>query len=400
MRREWRSNIWLLIELVIVSVVLWFILALLCILTSTRDDNPGYDLRDIFMAHIKSVPTNSPLYVERDSTLGNIADRDMLLAQLRADPRVEYVGQGNNALPYNYNFSGQSLSYGDTDTTYAYLGNMRVMTPDVVRAIRLTGLNGETTEELAQCLERGEIIISDFDPAMCDNCAPSRLLGRDVIVGGDSAVVRHVGATAHGMRRNDYEPLFYGVVYTAPNGTDTHGTWPPYVIIRVKPGKSGEFAAAMDTTNLKIGNVYLKSMESIDIMRDRAQLDVNNYIRNYTTGAVFLLVVIFLGFLGSFWFRTSQREAEIAIRMVNGCRRSDILRRFLGEGMVILCAATAIAIPIDINVAPILFGISPTIIAIGIALTFILMALLIAAGIWFPARKAMSINPADALKNQ
>ena len=36
----------------------------------------------------------------------------------------------------------------------------------------------------------------------------------------------------------------------------------------------------------------------------------------------------------------------------------------------------------------------------SMAITFVFMALLTAAGIWMPARKAMKINPAYALKDQ
>lgn len=397
MRREWRSNVWLLVELVIVGAVMGFILTYMCLVASMRDDNPGYDLRDIFMTRTKYVSPNSTLYIERDSTHNDFTDLAMLLARLRADPRVEYVGAGNNALPYNYNFMGQQLSYGDGDTTYTYLGNSRIMSPDVVRALRLEGLNGETTEELAGCLERGELIISDCEPGMSDNCDPTRLRGRDVIVNGDSAVVRRVGATARGLARSDYEKLFYGVIYF-PLGADE---WPREVVIRVKPGKSAEFAASMDTTNLKTGNVYLRSLESIDTMRDRAQLEIDNQTRAFAIGAAFLLMVIFLGFLGAFWFRTTQRQGEIAVRMVNGCRRRDILRRFLGEGMVLLCASVPIAVPIAFYLIPkILYGVSAGMMAKGVACAFGLMALLIAAGIWLPAMKAMRVDPADALKDQ
>ena len=142
-------------------------------------------------------------------------------------------------------------------------------------------------------------------------------------------------------------------------------------------------------------------------MRDVAHLDINILIRNFVICAVFLLIVIFLSFLGTFWFRTQQRVGEIAVRKVNGATRGNILSRFFGEGLALLCVASIIAVALDFALISLIeeyvfqaLGVGTSILHIGIAVTFAVMALLIIAGIWLPARKAMNVNPALALKDQ
>ncbi|MDE6395141.1 MAG: ABC transporter permease, partial [Duncaniella sp.] len=139
-------------------------------------------------------------------------------------------------------------------------------------------------------------------------------------------------------------------------------------------------------------------------------LSDNIRIRNGMTCVVFLLIVIFLGFLGTFWFRTQQRTEEMAVRIVNGATRRDIFRRFIGEGIILLTIATLIALPVEILIVYydlvsefIMTYNYVTFRSIEIyqsfALVVAVLALLIVGGIWFPARKAMNVDPAYALKD-
>ena len=119
------------------------------------------------------------------------------------------------------------------------------------------------------------------------------------------------------------------------------------------------------------------------------------------------MVAVFLGFLGSFWYKTQQRIPELALRRVNGATRGDLLRRLLGEGMLMLFFA---AIPIAVLGALLLgqvnieeevgMGVPAWLPWTMFAAAVGALGLMIAGGIWFPAVKAMKINPAEALKDQ
>ena len=131
-------------------------------------------------------------------------------------------------------------------------------------------------------------------------------------------------------------------------------------------------------------------------------------MRKYVAVMVFMLVSVFLGLLGTFWFRTQQRTAEIAVRKVNGATDFSVFRRLVSEGLLMLAVATLPAIVIDwllchyeLNA---LYGsqgyFTAGRFALTVAATTLLMALMVIAGIWFPAYKATRVEPVRALADE
>ncbi len=396
MRNEWSSNIWMIVELFIVSVVLWFIFATLAMYYSMYKVDKGWDSHDICLASTNVVPQDSPHYHPYDSTSTPRTDLQLLVNNLRNNEYVEAVGLGQNALPYNYNYYGTSMGLVTPDTTFMYYANRRMMSPDMFKVFRIEGANGETPEQLAEILERDQVIISGyelFDENLSD---PDRFIGQQVFI-GDTASVFYVATKAYGMRRSDYEPLRGGVVYT-PLG----GIWPRELAVRVKPGMSEKFLQSLTHDDKQVGNVYINNLRTIEAERENAHYDINVSIRNFIICASFLLLVIFLSFLGTFWFRTQERTSEIAIRITNGATRRDIFARFVGEGLGLLVIATVAAAIVDILL--IKYDTLPIEITsltyYVIPFVFILLSAMTVAAIWTPASKAMKIDPASALKDQ
>jgi putative ABC transport system permease protein len=140
-------------------------------------------------------------------------------------------------------------------------------------------------------------------------------------------------------------------------------------------------------------------------MRDNAQRSINNTVRDSLTCAFFLFVVVFLGFLGTFWFRTQQRVPEIALRMVNGATRRQIFARLISEGLIMLGVSVLIFAPIFMAVVDEVSFVEIAVESnipkyVALTMTILLLAIVIVAGVWFPARRAMNIQPANALKDQ
>lgn len=77
-------------------------------------------------------------------------------------------------------------------------------------------------------------------------------------------------------------------------------------------------------TQFRIGNLMVTDVVSFKDIRRNYQTFYTNRERNYYAGMGFLLLNIFLGLLGTFWFRTQQRVGEIAIRKVNGATPQHI----------------------------------------------------------------------------
>lgn len=92
--------------------------------------------------------------------------------------------------------------------------------------------------------------------------------------------------------------------------------------------------------------------------------------------------------------------------MAMGASRRSIRTQLILEGLLLLALAAVPAIVICANMlaADLIFT-TPTEagtarFVICILLTWLLMAVMTMAGIWFPAKQAMSVRPADALHDE
>ena len=143
-----------------------------------------------------------------------------------------------------------------------------------------------------------------------------------------------------------------------------------------------------------------------DIRRNYQQANMNQ-LRNYCIGMGFLLLNIFLGLLGTFWFRTQQRRGEIALHKVNGATNRAVFSRLLSEGLLLLLIVTVPAFIIDFSLARAELNAwrNGTTqewdrLLLCAAASFVLIALMIVIGIWYPARRAMQVQPAEALHDE
>lgn len=403
MLNEWRPNIWLVLELVIVVCVLYALFSSLYSTYLIYNRSEGMELNDVYFASLNFIEEDNENHAPYDSIHSPETDYALLLANLRSNPYVEVVGGGSpNSLPYLYNYWGTQIEIpqkGDR-TRLQYQVNKRQMSPDMLRVLRIHGVDGQSPDELAELIAKGDIIISDRDyhndpsEAKVDD-----FLGKDVYFYKDSLQTHHVGAIAYGMRRSDFEPMWSGNLYMNINFSDIK-----YVGIRVKPGTGHLFAESLSESDMQVGNLYLSDLKSIEDMRYSAQIEKYQDIRNKIIFAVFVLMVIFLGFLGSFWFRTQQRASEIAIRKVSGASDRAIYTRFFGEGMILLAVSIVLALPLIYSLSktemPGGWTLDVTQTATAGICTVLILAILIVAGIYAPALKATRIDIAEVLKNE
>ena len=62
-------------------------------------------------------------------------------------------------------------------------------------------------------------------------------------------------------------------------------------------------------------------------------------VRLYVAGIAFFLLNVLLGVVGTFWYRTQQRSAEIGLRMAMGATRKGIFWQLVKEGLALLTIA-------------------------------------------------------------
>ena len=159
-KNEWRNNLWLALELLVVSVVMWFVVDYLYTRTATYLEPRGFDISHCYLIEMGKLTDKSPDYIPNQTDEQEDADILELVDRLRRRPEIEAVSLSQNSYPYNGSNSTDLVQY---DTLVS--GNWtirRLVTPDFVRVFRYQGTRGETPEQLAGMLERGEFLASGF----------------------------------------------------------------------------------------------------------------------------------------------------------------------------------------------------------------------------------------------
>ncbi len=404
-KNEWRSNLWLALEMLIVSVVLWFVVDYFYVTIYNYNLPRGFDTSNCYRIGVAQLTDKSPEYIPDRSDDEILQDRETLLSRIRMRPEVEFVSVSNNSYPYNGSNSGTSIRY---DTIYPRnFAVHRNVTPDFVQVFRYEGARGETPAQLAEMLNRGEVLISD-NLFMHDGVKGVDIVGKGLYLYGDTSRTYRIGASLNEVQYNDYGGWGDDLTLVTSRGALDYGNeW----CVRLKEGYDKDFIENFmeDADKLyRVGNFYITDVKSFDQIRDNYQRSYTNQIRNFCVGMGFLLLNIFLGLLGTFWFRTQQRVSEIAIRMVNGATRSSIFGRLIGEGLLILTVVTVVAIGFDILISYLELNqwlngnkyLSWGRTSLCVLISYVLMAIMISVGIAFPAYRAMHIQPTEALHDE
>lgn len=401
-RNEWRSNVWLLVELIIVSVVLFVLVDRLATTARLTSEDIGVDITDTYVMTLSFRPEESPDYL---ADRVNKTDLAATVERLRTHPDIEAVDFGSTAV-YNYDFSGNNASVMlDTLTSTEGRMNTFFVMPDYVKVFKPRGYRGESPEQLADVLRRGDYIVtSNFVDNLAGCTDPNELYNKEIYFGSDS-VPAHIGAVVAPIKRSDTEPAWHSTLIKPINKY-----WNPTLYLRTPAGRGQAVIESLRSQEQSyfVGNVYLSDIKSFDTIRSDVHRSDRVGMRNMYICVGFLLATVFLGLLGTFWFRTQQRVREIGIRMVAGATGRSVFRRLMGEGLLILLLATPVAMALDavlvyeeLALNKVIYPAGAWLFSAGLAAGIaVLIAAMIVAGIWFPARRAMSVDAASVLRNE
>lgn len=403
MRNEWRGNLWLMFELLLVSVVLWFCLDYLVEDFMIRTEPRGHDIRHTYLVRFGSNGI--------DSDRPAVEEIDEFVNRIRRRPEVEVAALSHNSIPYTGSMSNARMWDQDTINPVFVTGIHRYVQSDFFRVFRLRGVRGESPEQLAEILRPGINVVGVTGKALVDS------LGRPV---------NAVNLIGHLFNLNGWRDHTLAVVTEPMKRFDSDALSSPWggtglfdmmsypalpsaneLSVRVyEDMDDGSFAEKLmlNAESINVGRYFIMNVNSFDDIRRCAQAAWNSERRNMVTGLVFLIVNIFLCLLGTFWFRTQQRTCEIAVHKINGATSTQIMWRLVGEGLILLLLVTPLAIATDwllVNVGMVpnsTFSMTQhMLVAAG---TTLLMVVMIAVGIWFPAYRARRISPALALKSE
>lgn len=400
MSAEWRSNVWLIIEMAVVSLAIWTLLSITWLGSKGILEPKGFTPDEVYSISVRSISPESPSYNEKYKE-NYYQDRDELIKRLKENPNIEYVSLCNNMLPYNFNFSGNIIQIEGKPDSIGYYANCRKAQPEIIKLLDIKSTTGKTQDELMAMLERGEVLLSNNKTYENQYGSVKELIGQKVSF-YDVATPARVGDIVQNVRRSDYESRPEGMILYSydPNKPD----WGD-IAVKVKSGRGKAFEEEFKTdrslTHLR--NVFLTDLQSLTDLGDNVNTPQKVENRLRLGLSAFLLVTIFLGLLGSFWFRVQQRTSEIAIRKTFGAREADLFRRIINEGLLLLLTGLMFT---SLCVWPFIRKITEmtgeewySFLAVE-AVTAGLMALGIILSLWYPAWRAMKIEPAVAVKEE
>lgn len=404
MSNEWTSNLGLAVELLIVSIVLWFIISALYSTISVKLQPLGFDISHTYLLQFNTLNQKSPDYKEEteDEQEENIRT---LVSRLEARPEIAAVGMGNNSYPYNGNNSSTCAGY-DTLFNCNWV-ILRFISPGFVRVFRYQGARGETPEQLAELLEKNPngFLVSDniFDSAYGIKSV-TQWVDKYWSIGngdGDQDSCRLTAAIVP-VRYTDYMERSLCPTVVRPYSQLRYFN---ELVVRVKDNMDKDFAEnimADASGSLKVGNYFIYNVKSLADQKTSFLRIHDISLRNRIIMIVFLSVNIFLGLLGTFWLRTSHRVHEIAIRKVNGATSVNVFMRVIGEALLLLTIITPIALVADYGLC--YFELSNTY-STGpfftcALITYCIMAIIIILGILIPAIRATRVMPAIALAEE
>lgn len=387
-----------------VSVVMWYVVDYLYTRIATYMEPRGFNIEHCYLIELGELTPKSPDYIADHTSQQTHDDIAELLERLRRRPEIEAVSLSQNSYPYN---GSNSTSEVQLDTMQAPGWTIRrLVTPDFPRVFRYEGTRGETPEQLAEILERGEFVASDnlyrkYNRKMTD------FVGQRFYLFGDTTKTYRLGAALKDVRYHDYSQARSSYSMMVKQDFYYVGL---ELCVRVREGMDNDFITKLkkdSEAQFRVGNLFISEIRSFQDIRRNFQQSWTNNIRNYVMGISFLLLNIFLGLLGTFWFRTQQRRSEIALHKAHGATDKSIFSRLLCEGWLLLILVTPLALIIDYNMANMELNSwrNGTTLEWGrlllcAAITFVMMALMIAIGIGIPARKAMKVQPAEALHDE
>ena len=412
---QFRSNTWVLAELLVVFVILWFMTDYFLMQGVLMNRPVGYKLDNVYQAVVSLRSSDNPSFVRyEEGSEEPLRNFERLVERLRQHPDVEVVGLSYYSLPY----TRSNMTNGVwRDSVQLNIRSMLV-SPDYMKVFGIGTASGGSPEELGAKLPA---MTNQTDMVVSAGVAETLfgrtdVVGSELIPGGDS-VPRHIVAVTEPVRNDEYSIGHRHVVFSLLDlpfmcsqwGMDEERFTSVQVTFRVRPGVSSPDYAQKFLREMKrqlmVGNFWVSDVESYQKVRaDFLANSLETSSRKlFSALGAFFLVNVFLAVIGTFWFRVNRRRGELGLRMAVGSTRSGIQGLMIGEGLLLLTLAALPALLVCLNLVW-MDLLSTSVMAAGAGrflavslLTWVVLAFVIFLATWYPSRKASRLEPAEAL---
>ena len=419
-----RRNGWLLAELILVAVLSWIIFDPVIVVTYDRHLPLGYDAHRLCMVSVATLQPQAPGYDAQATDSASLMQAYLsIVERARQHPDVEQATPlVSFAYPGSTGSSSSTLTAaGDSmklDILYVYFWpHTHFFETYGFRP----GQGSPTAQQLSDyAYDQTDIVVTeDAMESLFHTHAYSRKRCWD-IQQGDTTYMPVVGMVESFKYANDWRPIPVAFV---PDLRPNLLAMPDdiRIVIRLKDGASmdrflHEFKPWM-LREMRVGNLYARELQSYDDLISSGEFysSTSLYRRNLSV-ALFFLVNLCLGVIGTFWLQTRTRREEVGIMLSYGATPRRIRLQLLGEGVVLTTVATLIGCFLYLQ-----YGLSEGLnkgsawmtstmpcwvdhfgqhFAIVSLIIYLILLVVVLVGIYIPARRISSIAPTEALRDE
>lgn len=418
-----RRNGWLLAELILVAILSWYIFDPVMVVTYERHLPLGYDADRLCMVSVGMLPQEAPGYEPQAADSASLMQTYLnLVDRARQHPDVEqatpvlsfvYPGAMGNG---TFSFIAEGDSVAHTALFIEFLPHTHFFETygfqsgkGSMSAAQLSDLdNGDyyiMTEDLLEGMFRTHI----YRNQRCWK-----------VNGTDTCYTAVKGTVKSCKYLSDKRPV--PIVFMPLQNPDIRSSLDNMrIVVRLKEGVRMErflhdFRSWM-LRQLRIGNLYARELQSYDeINAAREFSDSTVLYRRSLSIALFFLVNLCLGVIGTFWMQTRTRREEVGVMLSYGATPHRIRLLLLGEGTALTTLATFIGCFIYLQYAfseglntgsSLMEAVTPSWVDnFGLhfffvsLMVYVILLLVVWIGIYIPARRISSISPTEALRDE
>ena len=409
-----RTNGWIFVELVIAMCTIWFLVDKLWVDQRSYRAPLGYDTENCWRFLLGVIPEGTPNYVEPTGETDFATDIQILMDRMRQEPEIEEVCLCFWSMPYSPGNTWSSLCRADLDSADIQMESFHSLriSPTYFDLFRIRDAAGQS---ITAQVSDGRLVVV-LSQALADHLYPNeQAVGKSISFSKNMDAICPVAAVLPHFRTIDFDPeeacsfmiltpdllRAYGDAYG-----DTAFQLIELCVRMKKPMTEAEMIAFLERTGdrLQYNNKFIqgvKSMEEIRVEKMKSWFDR----KKQQVGIIlFVMINVFFGIVGTFWLRTERRRGEIGLRLAMGSSHRQIGQLVLLEGLILLGLTLPFLLLFVLNLAKMdlletyrepltLFRLVAT-----MGISYLLLALLIALGVWYPMHKAIQLPPAEALR--
>ena len=332
-----RQHVWLCVELVLISVVSWFVIDPLFVeVYDVYVEPDGFDTSSLCCLR----PMN-----DYDDACGEDSealekDLNVIKNKILEMDEVESLCFETSWFLFSdvYQHSYVSLPGDTTKSCYGVVNWVIDVDNDYFKTYGYKVIAGNPNEEDGAIITRS---VAEKLYGKTDVCgatisiwnASERRVEEDV---DDKKIIAVIEDVKMGKNFNCRHSIFYRSKSRQFSAASVE-----CILVRLKAGVDADaFCERLRPTmqkELRSGKTYVGEVETLDhlVEQDFRHSGYTGYLRRQISLAIFFMVNLCLGTIGTFWLQTRKRKEEIGIRRSFGASKRRIMREFLTEGLVL-----------------------------------------------------------------